>query len=174
MLTVFEGAVATTNLFQTSRLQWRVACGVAGFASACGGATAQEVAYPTRTVQIVVPYSTGTTPDILARLLGPKLSERWKVSVIADNRPGATGAIGIAFVAKAAPDGHTLMFVPTSFTMIPAVYGNLPFDPVKSFAIVLLALTVGRFCAGLSVQTGARDSHISSGRLHRYHGPHRV
>jgi len=120
-----------------------VACGVAVLALTCGDANAQEIAYPTRTVQIVVPYSTGTTSDILARLLGPKLSERWKVSVIADNRPGATGAVGIAFVAKAAPDGHTLMFVPTSFTMIPAVYGKLPFDPVKSFAPVALMATSG-------------------------------
>jgi len=132
-----------TNRFQTSRLQWRLACVVAGFALACGGATAQDVAYPTRAVQIVVPYSTGTTADIVARLLGPKLSERWKVGVITDNRPGATGAIGMAFVAKAAPDGHTLMFVVASFSMIPAVYQKLPFDPVKSFAPVALITTSG-------------------------------
>lgn len=132
-----------TNRFQTSRLQWRLACVVAVFALACGGATAQDVAYPTRAVQIVVPYSTGTTADIVARLLGPKLSERWKVGVITDNRPGATGAIGMAFVAKAAPDGHTLMFVVASFSMIPAVYQKLPFDPVKSFAPVALITTSG-------------------------------
>ncbi len=124
-------------------LPWRLACAATGCAAACGGATAQDVAYPTRTVQIVVPYSTGTTADILARLLGPKLSERWKVSVIADNRPGATGGVGMAFVAKAAPDGHTLMFVVASFSMIPAVYQTLPFDPVKSFAPVALVTTSG-------------------------------
>jgi len=129
--------------FLTSRLPWRLACVVTGLASACGGAAAQDVAYPTRAVQIVVPYSTGTTADIVARLLGPKLSERWKVSVITDNRPGATGAIGMAFVAKAAPDGHTLMFVVASYSMIPAVYQKLPFDPVKSFAPVALLTTSG-------------------------------
>lgn len=112
-------------------------------ASANGGAMAQDVAYPTRTVQIVVPYSTGTTADILARLLGPKLSERWKVGVITDNRPGATGAIGIASVAKAAPDGHTLLIVVTSYSMIPAIYKTLPFDPVKSFAPVARITTSG-------------------------------
>jgi tripartite-type tricarboxylate transporter receptor subunit TctC len=126
---------------RTSRLPWRLACVVTGLASACGGAAAQDVPFPTRAVQIVVPYSTGTTADIVARLLGPKLSERWKVSVITDNRPGATGGIGMAFVAKAAPDGHTLMFVPASFSMIPAVYRKLPFDPVKSFAPVALITT---------------------------------
>jgi len=132
-----------TFRFQTSRLQWRLAGVVAGFASACGGATAQDVAYPTRAVQIVVPYSTGTTADSVARVLGPKFSERWKVGVITDNRPGATGAIGMAIVAKAAPDGHTLIFVVASFSMIPAVYQKLPFDPVKSFAPVALITTSG-------------------------------
>lgn len=127
--------------FRISRPERRLAWILAGLVSACGGATAQDVAYPTRPVQLVVPYSTGTTADILARLLGPKLSERWKVSVITDNRPGATGAIGMAFVAKAAPDGHTLMFVPASFTMIPAVYQKLPFDTVKSFAPAALIVT---------------------------------
>jgi len=128
---------------QTSRLQRRLACCVAGLASVGCGAAAQDVAFPTRAVQIVVPYSTGTTADIVARLLGPKLSERWKVSVITDNRPGATGGIGMAFVAKAAPDGHTLMIVVASYSMIPAVYQRLPFDPVKSFAPVVLLTTSG-------------------------------
>ena len=129
-----------TNRSEACRSQY-FTCIVAGVALACGSAAAQDVGYPSRTVQIVVPYSTGTTADILARLLGPKLSERWKVSVITDNRPGATGAIGIASVAKTAPDGHTLMFVPTSFAMISAVYGKLPFDPVSSFAPVALLAT---------------------------------
>lgn len=132
-----------TSACRAPRLPWGLACVVAGLALACGGAAAQDVAFPTRAVQIVVPYSTGTTADIIARLLGPKLSERWKVSVVTDNRPGATGGIGIAFVAKAAPDGHTLMFVVASYSMIPAVYQKLPFDPVKSFAPVALLTTSG-------------------------------
>jgi tripartite-type tricarboxylate transporter receptor subunit TctC len=135
--------------FRNLQLPCRLACVVTGLASACGGASAQDPstgsgqAWPTRAVQIVVPYSTGTTADIVARLLGPKLSERWKVSVITDNRPGATGGIGMAFVAKAAPDGHTLMIVVASYSMIPAVYPKLAFDPVKSFAPVALLTTSG-------------------------------
>src|SRR5262245_41670082 len=109
MLTSFEGKLAMNSRSRTLPSRWRLACVVGMFA--CGSATAQDIAYPSRPVQIVVPYSTGTTADIVARLLGPKLAERWKVSVITDNRPGATGAIGMAFVAKAPPDGHTLMFV---------------------------------------------------------------
>jgi tripartite-type tricarboxylate transporter receptor subunit TctC len=98
-------------------------------------------AFPQRNVQIVVPYTPGTGGDILARTLGPRLSERWKASVVVDNRAGATGAIGSDFVAKAAPDGHTVLFVATSFAMIPAIYPKLPFDPVKSFAPVALLAT---------------------------------
>lgn len=123
-------------------LRRRLACVFAALASIVGGAGAQDaLTYPTRTVQIVVPYTPGTTADILARLLGPKLSERWKVAVITDNRAGATGSIGIAFAAKAAPDGHTLLFVPSSFSMIPALYPKLPFDALKSFAPVALIAT---------------------------------
>ena len=94
-------------------------------------------------MQLVVPYSTGTTADILARLLGPKLSERWKVSVVTDNRPGATGAIGIGAVAKAAPDGHTLLIVVASYAMIPAIYKTLPYDSLKSFTPVSRITTSG-------------------------------
>jgi len=101
------------------------------------GARAQDPVFPARAVQLIVPYSTGTTADILARALGPRLSERWKVSVVTDNRPGATGAIGVAAAAKAAPDGHTIVFVVASYSIIPALYTNLAFDPVKSFSPVI-------------------------------------
>ena len=103
-----------------------------------GGLGAQgAAAYPQRNVQIVVPYTPGTGADILARTLGPRLSERWKVSVITDNRPGATGNIGADFVAKAVPDGHVVLMTATSFGTTPAVSPKLPFDPVRSFAPVV-------------------------------------
>jgi tripartite-type tricarboxylate transporter receptor subunit TctC len=90
-----------------------------------------------------VPYTPGTGADILARLLGPKLGERWKVAVVTENKAGATGNIGADFVAKSAPDGHTLLFVATSFGTTPALAKTLPFDPVKSFAPVALVATSG-------------------------------
>ena len=99
---------------------------------------ASQPAYPARAITLIVPYSTGTTADTLARLLGAKLSERWGVPVITDNRAGAAGVIGSDAVAKAAPDGHTLMFTATSHSTVPAVRLRLPFDPVKAFAPVLL------------------------------------
>jgi tripartite-type tricarboxylate transporter receptor subunit TctC len=94
-------------------------------------------AYPQRNVQLVVPYTPGTGADILARALGPRLAERWKVAVITDNRPGATGNIGTDFVAKAAPDGQVLLVTATSFGTVPALTPKLPFDPVRSFAPVV-------------------------------------
>ena len=97
--------------------------------------------FPARTVQIVVPFTAGATADILARLIGPRLSERWNVPVVADNRPGASGSIGMAFAAKAPPDGHTVLFVATSFGMLPALHPKLPFDPVRSFAPVAITAT---------------------------------
>ena len=119
----------------------RCAASVAAAVSACAAwmnAVAQEVAFLVRNVQIVVPYTPGTGADILARTLGPKLAERWKVNVIADNRPGATGNIGAEYVSKAAPDGHTVLFTATSFGTTPPLFPKLPFDPVKSFAPVVL------------------------------------
>jgi len=110
------------------------------FALACVVAHAQE-AWPSRPVHIVVPYTPGTGGDILARLLGPKLSERWKVAVVVDNRAGATGNIGADHVAKSAADGHTLLLTATSFATNPALSRSLPFDPVKSFAPVALVAT---------------------------------
>ena len=105
-----------------------------------GGAQAAE-SWPVRNVQVVVPYTPGTGADILARTLGPKLAERLKVGVITDNRAGATGNIGTDFVAKAAPDGYTLLCTATSFGTNPALNPKLPFDPVKSFAPVALLAT---------------------------------
>jgi tripartite-type tricarboxylate transporter receptor subunit TctC len=98
---------------------------------------AQEGDWPSRTIQIVVPYTPGTGADILARVLGPKLAERWKVAVVIDNRAGASGNIGTDFVAKAAPDGYTFLCTATSFGTNPAINRKLPFDPVKSFAPVI-------------------------------------
>lgn len=98
---------------------------------------AQESDWPSRAIQIVVPYTPSTGADILARILGPKLAEDWKVAVVTENRPGASGNIGTDFVAKAAPDGYTFLFTATSFGTNPAVNRKLHFDPVKNFDPVI-------------------------------------
>src|SRR3981189_101546 len=109
------------------------------FAGICAfqAASGQDV-YPNRAVHIIVPYTPGTGADILARVLGPRLAQRWGSAVVVETRVGAPGNIGTEYVAKAAPDGYTLLFTATSFGTNPALSRNLPFDPVKSFAPVVL------------------------------------
>ena len=97
--------------------------------------------YPSRTIAIVVPFTPGTGADVIARLLQPKLAERLKVPVVVENKVGASGAIGTEFVAKAPPDGYTLLFTATSHGTLPAMKRTLPYDAVKSFAPVALAAT---------------------------------
>jgi tripartite-type tricarboxylate transporter receptor subunit TctC len=117
-----------------------VLCAAAALVSA--SATAQDAApYPSRNVTVVVPYTPGTGADILSRILGPKLADRWKVGVITDNRAGATGNIGTEHVANSPADGYTLLCTATSFGTNPALSRKLPFDPVGSFAPVALLAT---------------------------------
>jgi tripartite-type tricarboxylate transporter receptor subunit TctC len=113
---------------------WRILAALAF----CCGAHAQD--YPARPVHLVVPYTPGTGADILARLIGAKLQERWKTAVITDNRPGATGNIGAEAVAKSPPDGYSVLFAATSFAANPALT-RTPYDPEKSFAPVALVAT---------------------------------
>jgi tripartite-type tricarboxylate transporter receptor subunit TctC len=105
-----------------------------------GQVSAQAAAgpYPNKPITLIVPYTTGTTADTLSRLLGQKLAEHWNVAVITDNRAGAAGAIGTEAAAKAAPNGYTLMFTATAHATLPAFKPKLPFDPIKSFAPVVL------------------------------------
>jgi tripartite-type tricarboxylate transporter receptor subunit TctC len=117
------------------------ACAALLALAAVAPAARPQEAYPARNVTLVVPYTPGTGADILARILGPKLAERWKVAVITDNRAGATGNIGTEHVAKSAPDGYTLLCTATSFGTNPALSRKLPFDPIRDFAPVVLLAT---------------------------------
>jgi tripartite-type tricarboxylate transporter receptor subunit TctC len=90
--------------------------------------------FPSRPVTLVVPFTPGTGIDILARAIGPKLAERWQQPVVVENKPGASGNIGHALVAKAAPDGYTLLVTVNSYTITPALFKNLPYDPVSDLA----------------------------------------
>src|SRR5260370_13648853 len=103
---------------------------LAGISAAASG----QDAYPNRAVHITVPYTPGTGADILARVLGPRLAERWKSAGVVENRVGATGNIGTEYVAKAAPDGYPLLCTSTSFGTNPALSHAHPFDPVMSFS----------------------------------------
>jgi len=120
------------------------------FAAACitavglvAGAHAAEQAYPTRPIRFVVPYPPGGTTDIVARGIGAKLSERFGQQVVVDNRGGASTIIGAEAVAKAAPDGYTLLLTTaTTMSINPQVYPKLPYDAVRDFAPISSAVYV--------------------------------
>jgi tripartite-type tricarboxylate transporter receptor subunit TctC len=96
-------------------------------------------AYPSKPIRIVVPYPPGGTSDILARSVGERLSAAWGQPVLVDNKPGANGNVGAEIVARAAPDGYTVLLADIgSLAISPSVYPTLPFDPAKDFAPVTL------------------------------------
>ena len=103
----------------------------------CG---AQSAAYPARPIRIVVPSPPGGGNDIMARIAGQRLSEAWSRSVIVDNRAGAGGAIAFELVARAEPDGYTLLLGSTNLTVLPDIT-KVAYDPVKDFAPVSLLST---------------------------------
>ena len=96
------------------------------------------MAYPDRAIRMIIPLPPGGVVDIVARLLQPHLEAALGQPVIVENRAGASGIIGANTVATADPDGHTLLLVPTTFTINPAIHAKLPFDPVRGFEPVAL------------------------------------
>ena len=96
-----------------------------------------QQSYPSRSIRVIVPFPPGGSIDPVARLLAPKLTESWGQQVVVDNRPGANGAIGTEILAKAAPDGYTLILLGGGTHVINALLvRNLPYDSVKDFAPV--------------------------------------
>jgi len=104
--------------------------------------SASGQSYPSKPVRIVVPFAPGSTIDIIGRIIAPKLTEALGQPVLVDNRPGAGGMVGMDAVAKAPPDGHTLVIGALGpLAMNPALYPKTPFDPVRDFAAVSLLAT---------------------------------
>jgi tripartite-type tricarboxylate transporter receptor subunit TctC len=106
--------------------------------AALGLAGAQAQEYPVKTIRLIVPLTTGAGADIAARIVAQRMSEHWKQPVIVDNRPGAGGQIGTSAVVKAEPDGHTLLVQSSSHSANPAIYRNLPYDPLKDLTDVAI------------------------------------
>ncbi len=98
--------------------------------------------FPSKPITIVIPASPGGAIDITARLIGTKLSEAWGKPVLIDNKPGATGIVGTEYVAKSAPDGHTLALVASSHAINPSMFKKLPYDTVSGFEPVVLTHVV--------------------------------
>ena len=106
----------------------------------CAAAGLAQAAFPEKTVRIVVPFAPGGATDVVARAMGQRLSQIWKQQVIIDNRPGAGGNIGADLVAKAAPDGHTLLLAsPAEVVINQFLYANMPYDPATDLVPVTKA-----------------------------------
>jgi tripartite-type tricarboxylate transporter receptor subunit TctC len=115
------------------------ALGSGPFAPALAQAPADTAAYPAKPVRFVVGFTPGgALPDLTARLLGPQLFEVWKQQVVVENRPGAGGAIAANIVAKADPDGYTLLSASSGHASLPATYAALPYDTLKDFTAITL------------------------------------
>lgn len=122
-------------------------------------------AYPSRPIRLVVPQAPGGSNDIMARYVGGQLAERVGRQVVVDNRPGADGTIGTEIVARATPDGYTMLMASAAFTMNPAVIRKLPYDPAKDFDwAALLGRAPVVIVAGPSLPVSSLKELIALGR----------
>jgi len=116
-------------------------CLLAALGLGFGPAHAQD-SYPSRQIQIIVPFAPGGGTDIVSRTVAARMTESWKVPVIVDNRPGGNTIIGAQLAARAAPDGYTLFVaIDSTLAMNQSLYAKLPYDPIKDFAPVTLAIS---------------------------------
>ena len=115
---------------------WRRAALVVSIVLGLTAGTALAQGYPTKPVRLVVPFPAGGAVDTVARTLGQKLGETWKQQVLVENRAGAGGNIGTDAVAKAPPDGYTILMTTHGHAISPNLYRKLPYDPVKDFTPV--------------------------------------
>ena len=117
----------------------RLAAGLTAVLALLGALPAQSQPYPNKPIRIVVPFAAGGTSDILARAIGPRITEVWNQPVVVENRTGANGNVGADFVAKSAPDGYTMLLSDVGALSInPSVYINMPFDPAKDFSPIVM------------------------------------
>lgn len=114
---------------------------LAAFAALIGHGEALAQAWPSKRVQVIVPFTAGSATDIMARTVARHLSEQLGQSFVVENRPGAGGTIGVGAVARAEPDGHTILVHSSSYTITPTTYPNTPYDTVRDLVgITPLAL----------------------------------
>jgi tripartite-type tricarboxylate transporter receptor subunit TctC len=107
-----------------------------GVALALAFGTASAQGYPNKPVRLIVPFAPGGFTDVVARILGQKLSVAMGQQFVIENKAGAGSTIGTDFVAKAAPDGYTLVMISTTHVISPWIYKTMPYDPIKSFTVV--------------------------------------
>jgi len=142
------------------------------FAAALAAGAAAQGAFPSAPVKLVVGFPPGGANDILARLIGAKLQETWGQPVVTENKPGANAIIATEFVARSAPDGHTLLIGASgAMTFNPGLYQKLPYDPLRDFAPVTmlgsfpLVLAVHPSLPAKSVQELVAYAKAAGGKL---------
>jgi tripartite-type tricarboxylate transporter receptor subunit TctC len=132
---------------------------------------AAQAPYPSRPIRVIVPYTPGTGIDILARVVGQRLSDRLKVALVVDNRPGASGNIGTEAASKAAPDGYILLMTSSTHVLNAALQPSVPYDPVRDFtpispaATASLALVVNPSLPARSVRALVALAKAQPGKL---------
>ncbi len=141
-----------TEKRQLSLMQLAAAVG-AVFLTSPGNARADAAKdFPTKPIRLVVAQSAGSQTDGIARITAQKMSENWGKSVVVDNRPGAGGSLAASVIAKAAPDGYTLLLTSATFAITAALQSNLPFDAAKDFAgVTQIGHSTGALVAALSL-----------------------
>src|SRR5256712_4566824 len=124
-----------------ARMRWPGLFVLAGFAVVFAFAALAQP-YPTKPIKIVIPFPPGNTMDIMTRLIGPRMTERMGQQIIVENRPGASGMLGLEFVARAAPDGYTIAAGQGgNLTVLPPTSKNMSYDPLKDFAPIAVSTT---------------------------------
>ena len=116
-----------------------VLCAVAAGSAAAAQQGPEAQDYPNRPMRFLVPYGAGGPTDTMARVVGQRLSEHWGKPIVIDNRPGATGNIGTALVARATADGYTILVHTSAFAVNPSLFRNAGYDPVAGFAPIIVA-----------------------------------
>jgi len=138
--------LCVVSIFHDSRRAmrpWRTAmrafaaAAVALLSVVCGAPAAGQT-YPARPIRVIVAYPPGGSTDIVARLIAQKLTERFGQTMLVDNRGGAAGMIGAEIVARATPDGHTLMLADSPFVVSPSIFAKVPYDPIRDFTPIAL------------------------------------
>ena len=121
---------------------WPLGCTLLFFVAGIGPSMAQAPAYPSKLIKIIVPLIPGGGNDLLARIIGERLSPVIGQTVVVENRPGAGGNVGTEFAARQAPDGYTLLMTSPTHVINPAFYIKLPYDPIRDFAPISLIATI--------------------------------
>ena len=138
----------------------------------CASATAHAQVWPSKPVKFVLPSPPASSPDRYTRYLAEKLTQKWGVPVVVENKPGATAMIGTEYVAKQPADGYTLLSTFTSYVQAPILFPNAPYDPEKDFAPVTQTMTAevilevradSPYKTFADLVAGAKSGHLSYG-----------